>query len=97
MSQPLGRLGPRGRKLGLGRVARRFPLAAAPPVVFALAPTDRMLHFAVTEAEGPQLVSLHDEHTDPRAGRPPRTGRDLSVLHPRARPRYIDRLGDPRP
>ena len=33
-----------------------------------------MLHLAVTEAEGPQLVSLHDEHTDPRAGRPPRTG-----------------------
>ena len=39
-----------------------------------------MLHSAVTEAEGPQLVSLHDEHTDPRAGCPPRTGRDHPVF-----------------
>ena len=38
-----------------------------------------MLDLAATEAEGPQLVSLHDEHTDPRAGRPPRTWRVSSA------------------
>lgn len=90
-------LGPRVPRLGPGRIKRRSPHAAAFLVVFALAEDRRMLHLAVTEAEGPQLVSLHHEHIDPRAGHPPRAGRDSPVLHPRARPRYLDRLGDPRP
>ena len=33
-----------------------------------------MLHLAATKAEGPQLVSLHDEHTDPRQDVRPEPG-----------------------
>jgi hypothetical protein len=92
LSQPPRRLGPRVRRLGPGRAARRSSPAAPSLVVFALEGDRRMLHLAVTEAEGPQLVSLHDEHTDPRAGPEPRNGRDQQVLHPRPRSRHIDRL-----
>ena len=85
------------RRLGPGRAARRSSPAASSLVVFALAEDRRMLNPEVTKAEGPQLVSLYDEHTDPRAGRPPRAGRDLPVLHPRPRSRHHDRLGAPKP
>ena len=77
LSQPLRRLGPHATRLGPGAhwCQTLCPGAIRGRFYFGCVAQDATS--SVDQSRRPTTVSLHDEHTDPCAGRPPRAGGDF--------------------